>query len=579
MSCEECHGPGSVHVELASSWSPFWDRNIGYGLPELKSKDTNVQIETCAKCHSRRYQVHEDFRPGQPLLDYYEPFLLADTLYHSRRPDSRRGVRIRLVPAKQDARQPRALHRLPRSPFAQAEVHRQPACARSATSPAKYDTPAHHHHKPDSAGAQCIECHMPSRLYMVIDERRDHSFRVPRPDLSVELGTPNACNNCHVAESLRDSDSRLGETRPRGDNPSLGETRPREAFQWAADAIVKWYGPKRAAEPGWAPAIAAGRAGKPEGEQLLLDVVEHNATPAERGRVSFATGDSDLPATSPVAKETRPPRVNATPAIVRATAIDLLANYPSNRSVAARRKALQDSDPLVRFTAVRGLSGDTPSLLVSDLAGVLDDPTRFVRVAAAARLAYLPLDQLTDAQRTSFERAMIEFRKSQELTLDHAGGHLVLGALDRQHGRSAQALEHLRAAIKLEPYMVGPRAELASLMQQLRGNAAEIRRLREEEADLLERDARLAPDNAAIHYQLGMLRYLLGQLDEAQAALTTAVERAPQNYEILMALALLHEERHRLSGDEEQFKAAVEALKKLNDMQPEDQRAQDIFSA
>jgi hypothetical protein len=33
---------------------------------------------------------------------------------------------------------------------------------------------------------------------MVVDERADHSLRVPRPDLSVKIGTPNACNGCQL---------------------------------------------------------------------------------------------------------------------------------------------------------------------------------------------------------------------------------------------------------------------------------------------------------------------------------------------------------------------------------------------
>ena len=61
---------------------------------------------------------------------------------------------------------------------------------------------------------------------------------------------------------------------------------------------------------------------------------------------------------------------------------------------------------------------------------------------------------------------MVEFRESEELSLDHAGGHLALASLDRQHGRIEEAIEHLTAAIKLEPYLAGPRAELASLMQE-----------------------------------------------------------------------------------------------------------------
>ena len=93
--------------------------------------------------------------------------------------------------------------------------------------PTKFDTMAHHHHKEGTLGAQCINCHMATRMYMVIDERRDHSFRIPRPDLSKQLGTTNACNNCHTAAN--------------------------ETNQWAADAIKKWYGEKTnlaAKEPG-----------------------------------------------------------------------------------------------------------------------------------------------------------------------------------------------------------------------------------------------------------------------------------------------------------------------------------------
>ena len=63
------------------------------------------------------------------------------------------------------------------------------------------DTPQHHFHQPGSAGAECKSCHMIERVYMGIDARRDHSFRIPRPDLSVLLGTPNACNDCHQDKS------------------------------------------------------------------------------------------------------------------------------------------------------------------------------------------------------------------------------------------------------------------------------------------------------------------------------------------------------------------------------------------
>ncbi len=43
----------------------------------------------------------------------------------------------------------------------------------------------------------CIECHMPKMTYMGRDPRRDHGLHWPDPRMSLELGVPNACLNCH----------------------------------------------------------------------------------------------------------------------------------------------------------------------------------------------------------------------------------------------------------------------------------------------------------------------------------------------------------------------------------------------
>jgi Flp pilus assembly protein TadD len=152
-----------------------------------------------------------------------------------------------------------------------------------------------------------------------------------------------------------------------------------------------------------------------------------------------------------------------------------------------------------------------------------------------------------------------------------------LAILDRRYGRVEQAIEHLLSAIKLQPYMSGARAELASIYDSIGMDGAEIRRLRAEEADLVERDSKLAPDNAAIFYQLGMLRYLLGEYDKSEASLRTASEKAPQNYQFKLALVLLLEKRYAQTGDEALFNQAVELLRQLNEMDPSDARAQQVL--
>ncbi|MEX2315672.1 MAG: multiheme c-type cytochrome [Pirellulales bacterium] len=530
VSCEECHGPGSVHVDLAQSRSLFWDRNVGYGLPRLKSLDPDVQLQTCAKCHSHRAQVHEEFRPGKPLLDYYVPSLLTTGLYHD---DGQIRDEVyehgSFVQSKMYAQRVRCSDcHDPHSLKLKFTGNR--LCSECHVA-GKYDTPAHHHHTAGSAAAQCVECHMPARLYMVIDSRRDHSFRVPRPDLSVKLGTPNACTNCH--------------------------TRPGEDNEWAAAAVRKWYGEKRPDDPHWAPAFAAAQRNAPEGEQLLLDLVKRRSTPA----------------------------------IVRASAIDLLAGYTSNRSIDARRLALDDFDPLIRRTAVIAADSENISALERDLAGRLSDSALAVRNSAVTRLAYLPRQTLTNNERLRFAQVLDDYRESQSLSLDHAGGHLALGGLDRHNAErlrgtglfdeaavlEARATEHWRAAIRLEPYIAGPRGELASMLERQKGDPAEIHRLRVEEVELRARDAKLAPDNGEIHYQLGMMYVLLGRLEEASDALTSACRALPQSYICRMGLALVYQRRYELTGNEELFNATVRELKTLHDLAPKDPRSDAIL--
>jgi hypothetical protein len=509
VSCETCHGPGSTHVELARNRTLFWDRNVGYGLPRLKGKDPTAEIETCATCHSRRSLVHANYRPGEPYLDNFEPSLLHEGLYHAdgqildevyvygsflQSKMHAKGVRCT------DCHNPHSL---------ELKFTGNKLCGQ-CHQPGRYDTPSHHHHPVGSAGAQCIECHMAAQTFMVVDPRRDHSFQVPRPDLSVELGTPNACNNCH--------------------------TKPAETPAWAAGQVRDWYGEKRADDPHWAHALAAARNGDPDAHTLLTEVIERQHSPA----------------------------------IVKATALDLLSGLANPGDQSLFRSGLHSPSDLVRAAAVRGIPISSADQIGKDLAPALRDPRSTVRFAAAMRLVDMPRAELNSQQRDQLDRVIKEYRDSQANHTERAASHLNLGNLDRRLSNNEAAEASFRTAIRLEPYLTGPRSELASLMESQGINPEEVGALRRDELELLKRDAKLLPDSAATFYRLGLMYFLLGDLDQAQDTLQTACELAPQSYDFLMALALLQERR-------QQWTAAIESLKKMQQLQPDDRRTRQIY--
>ena len=368
---------------------------------------------------------------------------------------------------------------------------------------------------------------MPARSYMVVDPRRDHSIRVPRPDLTRSLGSPNACNQCHA------------------------DRKP----EWAVMAMDKWYGTSWRKRWHYGMTLHAG----------------------------VAQGAKALPSLLAIADDP------AMPSIVRATAATLAEPYLRPDSFPAVQKLLVNFEPNVRIAALGLIERFEPAVRVQAAAPLLADPVRGVRVEAARVLADVNDDQLTPDQRSAREKALSEYVKSLQEDSDWPTANVSLGNLRLRQGRSEEAIAAYQRALLLDPRFAGAYVNLADAYRVLGRDAEGEKALRDGltilpgAADLhhalglllvrkgdmtaalqeLGAAVKLAPDNARYAYVHAVALHSAGKRDAALAELRAVNERYPYDLEILGALISINRE----AGN---TRDALVYARKLSEIFPDD---------
>ena len=539
VSCEACHGPGSLHIELANKRSLFWDRNHGYGLAKLKGDDPEPQIQACAPCHSRRGVLDPSYVSGDSYHDGFALELLQPHTYHAdgqikdevyvygsfiQSKMYHKGIRCT------DCHDPHSLKLKKTGNETCTSCHQHAA--------GKYDVPSHHHHAPGTAGAMCVNCHMPHTTYMEVDPRRDHSLRVPRPDLSVQLGTPNACSSCHVKDQLKSLDADKRKEFESKDYAlwlqaaDSGDESIKEAVSktdsWCDEACEKWYGENRKQPDHFATPLAAYRSGDDSAAERLL---------------RLAVGPTDQ-----------------APAIAKATILSDLAQRGQSGAIKAATEIARDvsENPMVRAAAMNLFMNarfDRPAKYESfareHLMPLLKDDSRLVRNEAARVLASAFYPALDSSAQTQVDLTLRELKESIMHAADRGGAHMNWAMLCESMGRFDEALRAYETAITVEPQLTGARSNLAGLLERSipqtpRSSVHSIRQriktLRQEELGLLKRDAGLAPDNAEIQYRYGLSLYLNQRQEEALDHLQKSAQQFPDDFRFGQAIELLKQE-------------------------------------
>ena len=530
VSCEACHGPGSDHIHWAKSPGQHADINKGLavrlnesraswhtnkksGKPTRSSANhSRAEIQVCARCHSRRSQLTDEFIPGQPFMNAFHPSLLSSGLYYA---DGQMRDEVYVWGSFRQSKMYEAgvtcsnCHdphstklKLPDKQVCY-QCHEQQHYAKQS----------HHFHKNDSPGSDCIECHMPTTTFMGIDNRHDHSFRIPRPILSVTTELPNACNGCHKTKTAEWSTQHLNVWLNQNDSTKTHKPHP------------------------FAKTFLLEQSGQTDSSDLLLRLAMDNHQAS----------------------------------IIRATAFSRFDGTTNRTKLLSIQQGLLDESPLIRQGALDALRTQPISQRIIAFPLVWDEILS-VRIQAARLLAGYSLpDKVTTAQKIILKDAIDEYIDAQRFNSERPEAQVNLGGVYSDLGEYTKAKNSYLKAIELQPLFVPAYVNFAQMLSEQNNesgaekilnngiknipdsadiqHALGLTKIRQKDLDSallpLSKAAQLAPNSNRYIYVYAVALHSAGRLDEAIEQLKYLLNKNPEDFNTLYTLVTFNKDAGR----------------------------------
>lgn len=487
VSCESCHGPAKAHVDYISG-NDYKKGNKHAGSYMLLAKNSSQQaeIQSCFPCHARKSNISAALKNSNEILDDYIPEIPTTEFYHADGQVNDEDYTYASFLQSQMYKHGVKCSNCHNPHSGKLLIAGNGICNQCHTKK-NYDSPEHTFHAVNTDGAQCKNCHMPSKYYMGNDLRHDHIFRAPRPDLSVKNGTPNACNDCHKNKPA----------------------------QWAADAIIKWYGPNRN---------------------------YHFAEDLAPGSMPARLAGGDLAAQAHLLKLLND---TATPSIIQATAVHYISGINNNNSLQALLKELANKDPQVRYRAVTGLANFAPLQWQASVLPLLQDKVRAVRIAVANLLLSTNDPQHLSQFGDAYTKAAAELNDHVLYQTDFASGNVMAGDYFLKLRNYEKAEQFYLRGLKKDSAMNYARLNLSTMYNIMGRNPDALRVLQE----AVKTDAR----NDRIYFNLALLYNEMNDLTNVEKNLKKAIELRSLNPRVYYNYGVLLQQKQQSREAEKQY--------------------------